>query len=268
MVKVLRALSFIVAIGTLATASAQDFQKSYQIGADGSVSVKNVSGDVSISGHDGSDVTVLAFKEGRDRDKVEVEDLSSGANVDVRAKYPERCWQDCNASLRFEVRVPRNSRINLDKISTASGDIKAIGFQAGRVRLNTASGDVDVRDISGAINAQTASGDVAVVDASGTVNAQSASGDVEVQIARLEGAEGMKFSTASGDVSVRMPPTLDADVEMSTVSGRVETDFPIEVKEPRYGPGSNARGRLGSGSRPLRISSASGNVSLKTIGSN
>lgn len=245
---------------------AQDFQKSYQMGPDGTLSIKNASGNITVTGDDGNAVVVSAYKEGRDRDRVEIEDLSSGNNVDVRAKYPDNCRNNCNASVRFEVRVPRGTRINIDKVSTASGDIKVNTVQ-GLVKVSTASGNVQVRDAAGSINASSASGDVEILNTSGAVSASTASGDVTVEIARLEGSENMKFSTASGDVTVRLPSNLEADVEMSTVSGRVETDFPIEVKEQQHGPGSNARGRIGNASRSLRISSASGNVSLKTIGS-
>lgn len=245
---------------------AQDFQKSYQVGPDATLSVKNASGNITVTGDDGDAVVVHAYKEGRDRDRVEIEDRSSGNAVDVRANY-DNCRDNCNASVRFEVRVPRRTRLNVDKVSTASGDIKVSSVQ-GTLRLNTASGNVQVRDAAGSVNASSASGDVEILNTSGAVSAQTASGDVMVEIARLEGAENMKFSTASGDVTVRLPSNLEADVEMSTVSGRVETDFPIEVKEQRHGPGSNARGRLGNAGRSLRLSSASGNVSLKTIGSN
>jgi DUF4097 and DUF4098 domain-containing protein YvlB len=255
------AVSAVFALGT-SVANAQDFQKNYRLGADGTVSVRNVSGDIILTGHDGDAVVVNAFKEGRDRDRVEIEDLSAGNNVDVRARYPERCSNDCNASIRFEVRVPRSIRLNLDKISTASGDIKVTGVQ-GRVRVNTASGDVLVENVTGSVNASTASGEMRVKDVSGSVNAQSASGDVEVEIARLEGNEDMKFSTASGDVNVKMPADLDAEVEVSSLSGKVETDFPLEIQETRYGPGTKAHGRLGNGSRTLRISTVSGNASLK-----
>lgn len=74
----------------------------------------------------------------------------------------------------------------------------------------------------------------------------------------------MKFSTASGDVDVRLPSNLDADVHLSTVSGTLKTNFPLEVKEREHGPGSSARGQLGGGTRRLRISSASGDVSLNS----
>jgi hypothetical protein len=243
-------------------AFSQDFQKTYRLGAGGSVSVSNVSGDVNVAGYDGDAVTVSAFKEGRDRELVEVEDLSTAGGIRLRASYPRHC--DCDASIRFEVKVPRSLRLNFEKISTASGNISVKDVN-GQLGVSTASGDVTVEGVSGEIRASTASGNVRVREVAGTVNASSASGDVDVEIARLEGTGGMKFSTASGDVSVRLPSSLDADVHMSTVSGSVKTNFPLEVKERDYGPGSTAKGRLGSGSRTLRISSASGNVSLTSL---
>ena len=260
-------LNFVGALALCAaaavSAAAQDFQKTYNLGAGGSVEIENVSGDVNLTGYEGSAVVVNAYKEGRDREMVEVEDESTQGHVSLRAKYPNDC-HNCQASLRFEVRVPRSANLVFDKISTASGNVKAEGF-AGRLHLSTASGDVTVRGVGGEIKAASASGTVRVNDATGTVNASTASGNVEVELTRLEGAGDMRFSSASGDVHVRMPTNIDARVSMSTASGDIETNFPLEVKHDRYGSGTRAEGQLGSGARMLKISSASGNVSLKSI---
>jgi DUF4097 and DUF4098 domain-containing protein YvlB len=229
----------------VATATAQDFQKSYRIAQSGSINIRNVSGNIEVAGYDGDAVTVSAFKQGRDREMVEIEDQSSANRVDVAARFPDGC-NNCNVDVRFEVRVPRSISYNFDQISTASGNIDVKGIR-GQIRVSTASGDVQVKDVAG------------------EVNARSASGDVDVEINSLEGTGDMKFSSASGDVHVRLPANLDADVRMATISGSVETDFPIEVRHPRYGPGSNARGQLGAGSRSLQITSASGDVSLKRM---
>jgi Putative adhesin len=228
----------------VATATAQDFQKTYRIPAGGSINIRNVSGNISITGYDGDAISVAAYKGGNDRDKVEVQDLSTENRIDLEARYPEQC--DCNAHIRFELRVPRAVNYSFDQITTASGNI-AVNSIRGEVRVATASGDVEVKNVTG------------------EVSARSASGDVDVEISSLEGTGDMKFASASGDVHVRLPAGLDADVKLSTISGTVKTDFPIEVKQPRYGPGSNARGRLGSGSRTLQISSASGDVSLMKL---
>ena len=244
------------------TASAQEFQKSYNLEPGGTISVTNVSGDINITGYDGSAVTVAGFKEGRDRDLVEVEDTSAAGRVELRVRYPREC--NCDASIRFELRVPRSTNFNFERISTASGNIKAENV-TGRLELHTASGDVTLQGVSGEVRAASASGSVRVREAAGTVNASTASGNVDVELARLEGTGDMRFSSASGDVSVRLPSSLDARVDMSTASGSIETDFPIEVKKDRYSSGYTARGQLGGGSRLLKISSASGDVRLKSL---
>ena len=245
------------------SASAQDFQKSYNLGEGGSVEIANVSGDINLTGYEGSAIVVSAYKEGRDREMVEVEDESTQGRVVLRAKYPNDC-RNCQASVRFEVRVPRSANISFDKISTASGDVKAEGF-TGRLNLSTASGNVTVRGVGGEVRANSASGTVRVAEATGTVSANTASGDVEVELTRVDGAGDMRFTSASGDVKVRMPSNIDARVTLSTASGDIETNFPIEVKHDRYGSGTRAEGQLGSGARTLKISTASGNVSLKSI---
>jgi hypothetical protein len=246
-------------IGLAAQAGAQDFQKTYPLGAGGTVSIKNVSGDVNIKGYDGQGVAVAVYKEGRDRDRVEVEDLSTGNAVVLNAQYPREC--NCDASLRFEINVPRSGNINIDSVKIASGNVNVNGIN-GRVVVRTASGDVRAENINGDVNASTASGEVTVRNVAGTVNARSASGNVEAEVARLEGTGDMKFSSASGDVRVKLPGNVDADVKMSTSTGTINTDFPIEVRKHEYGPGSEASGRLGSGSRNIQLSTATGNVSL------
>lgn len=252
----------LLVVAFAATAAAQDFQRTYQLGPNDSLRIENVSGNVNVVGYEGSAVTVAAFKEGRDTNVVDVEDLSTDGRVHLRARY-QNC-RNCNASLRFEVRVPRGVAVNLDQISTASGDINGTDLN-GRIRFNTASGDITLRNVSGEVNVATASGRLRVTNVSGTVSASSASGDVEVEIARLEGTRDLKFSSASGNVRVRMPNSLDARVNLATASGDIETDFPLEVKRQEYGPGTTARGQLGSGSRRLNISTASGNVTLKSL---
>jgi len=239
-------------------AAAQDFRKSYEIGQGGSISVRNVSGDVTVTGYEGSAVLVLGFKEGPDRDRVRVEDNSAGNNVDVRARYPENC--DCNASIRFEVKVPR-ANYKFDPISSVSGDVEVTGV-SGDLLAKSTSGAVTVRGVTGAVNARSTSGNVHVGEITGTVSGKSTSGNVEVEIAQLSGAGDMEFASTSGNVRVKLPANLDADVRMSTTSGGLKTDFPLTIEEPERGHGRRAAGRVGGGSRNLRLSSTSGSVSL------
>jgi DUF4097 and DUF4098 domain-containing protein YvlB len=235
-------LSFACHLMLVASAAAQDFQKSYRLGAGSDVRIGNVSGNVTVTGYDGDAVVVTAIKEGPDRDKVEIEDKSTGDRVDLGVRYPERC--NCHVDVRFEVKVPRSISYDFRHISSVSGD-------------------VEVSNVTGKLHASSVSGAVRVKDVTGTVSANSVSGNVEVDIDRLEGTESMKFTSVSGNVNVTLPSSLDADIQMHSLSGSLKTDFPIEVKERRYGPGRSAQGKVGNGSRTLNVSTVSGSVSLR-----
>src|SRR5262249_17125642 len=229
--------------------AAQDFRKSYEVGQGGSINVRNVSGAVSVTGYDGETVLVLGLKEGRDRDLVSVEDNSQANKGAVRARYPENCG--CNASIRFEVKVPRGN-YKFDSISSTSGDVEVTQV-SGDLRARSTSGKVTVKGVTGTVNASSTSGSVYVGEINGTVSGRSTSGNVEVDILQLSGAGDMEFASTSGNVRVKLPANLDADVRMSTTSGSLKSDFPITIEESERGHSRRAAGRVGGGSRNLKI---------------
>ncbi len=241
------------------SAFGQDFQKTCNITAGGVISIRNISGNVTVRGYDGQDVLVTGYKEGRDRDKVTIEESLSGNNLSIRTRQPEPC--NCQVSVRFEVTVPRTISYKFDSITSLSGNVLVSGV-IGEINAKSVSGNVSVRNASGPVEATSTSGNVSVDEITGTVNAKSVSGNVDVTILQLSGARDMDFSSVSGNVHVRLPASLDAEVKMSTTSGNVKTDFPLTVVKPEYGPGQRAFGRVGGGAHQLKVTSVSGNVSL------
>ncbi|HVF88776.1 MAG TPA: DUF4097 family beta strand repeat-containing protein [Blastocatellia bacterium] len=235
------ALSAFLSLVMITTAAAQDFKKSYNLGAGGQIRVSNISGNVSVKGYNGSEVIVTGIKKGRDQDKLEIEDESTGNSVEIGVQYPKNC--NCEASVNFEVQVPRSVRFEYDRISSVSGN-------------------VDLFDVMGKVEASSVSGNVRVKGVTGHVSATSVSGNVDVEVNRLDGSDDLEFSSVSGNVNVRMPSSLDANVDMSSFSGDLTSDFPVEIKKKRYGSGSSAHARLGSGARQLSMKSVSGNVNL------
>jgi DUF4097 and DUF4098 domain-containing protein YvlB len=244
-----------------AAGEAQDFQKTYTLPADGILRIRSISGDVRIQGYDGTGIVVEGIKVGRTREKVEIVDRSGENRVDIDVKYPPNC--NCDASVNFLVRVPRATKYNFELIKSLSGDVE-LRDVSGRLKAESISGDVRLENITGTVSASSTSGDVTVQNVSGIVSANSTSGNVDVFLRHIEGTGDMLFSSISGNVAVRVPASfnLDANVTMSTLSGRLTTDFPIEIQQRRYAPGYSARGRLGAGTYNLRITSVSGRVSL------
>lgn len=223
-------------------AMTQDLHKNYAIGAGGYVRLQNISGDIKITGYGGNTIAVNATVDGPDRQSVTVEDLSTANGIELRVKYPEQ--GNTHASVHFDVLVPATVDYNFDRIHSVSGRIEIAGVR-GRLNLNSVSGGISAKEITG------------------TVNANTVSGSVEVEIPRLEGVGDMQFNSVSGDVIVVAPIAMSAKIDLSTLSGTLDTNFPIQVQERSFGPGRSARGTVGGQANfNLRLNTVSGKVSL------
>jgi len=240
------ASAFAALLFAVATASAQDFRKSYPVGEGTSVSIGTLSGDIRVAAYSGADVVVTGRKVGRDADRVQIRDRSEGGrievDVDVIGEFPRNDNND--ASVNFDVQVPTGVKLRLERIRTLSGDIDIVG-------------------VSGAVEATTMSGNVRVTGNSGVVEAKTMSGDVIVDIDELAGEGDLSFETLSGDVDVRLPANAGAVVSARTLSGTIENDFGLNVVRKKNGPGQSLAGTIGDGSRRLRATSMSGDVRLR-----
>jgi hypothetical protein len=164
-----------------------------------------------------------------------------------------------DVSVTFTVALPPG--VNLDA-SGVSADIEVTGA-SGDIRAQSVSGDVTLADVSGDVQSSSVSGNVNVRGGTvGTINANSVSGDIIVAIDALSGTGDLTFTTVSGDVEATLPGGLGADVQMNTVSGELNSEFPLTVQGDRDERRS-IRGRIGTGGRSLRFSTVSGDVVLR-----
>jgi DUF4097 and DUF4098 domain-containing protein YvlB len=235
---------------------AQDFQKTYTLKPDGAIRIRTISGDIKVQGYNGNTVIVEGFKVGPNRERAEIVDRSTEDRVDIDVHYS----QNSNCDINFQVRVPRGVRYNFDNLRSISG-VVGITDVSGHVVAESISGGVTVMNVSGVVSARATSGNVNVANITGVVTAFSTSGNVDVVLKKIEGAGDMEFRSTSGNVSVWAPADLDASISISTLSGSLKTDFPIEIQQRRY-VGNSAHGRLGDGTHNIVIRSVSGRVSL------
>jgi DUF4097 and DUF4098 domain-containing protein YvlB len=143
---------------------------------------------------------------------------------------------------------------------SVSGDITLDGV-IGSVDAKTVSGDLEARDIDGEIAFNSVSG--ALTLAGGAVSnlaAKTVSGQVTADIDLRDGG-GLKVSTVSGDVAVRVPATASARVDLRSTSGRVRSSFDGMTRASGPGP-SGLSATIGSGSANLSVTSMTGDVTL------
>lgn len=175
--------------------------------------------------------------------------------------------------------IIEGTRGNVD-IQTGSGDVK-LARLTGEIRLQTGSGNITAREIAGAVKGGAGSGDIEIDETSaGDVDLHTGSGNINVHGIQggfrgeagsgditAEGAQSSNWEirTGSGNVRVRLPGNAAFDADISTSSGTVDVDSPIEmtvqgrVQETR----KNIRGKVRGGGPVLSVRTGSGDVHIQ-----
>jgi hypothetical protein len=109
------------------------------------------------------------------------------------------------------VRCPRGTNA---EVRSKSADLEAYGT-LGNVDVNTASGEVELRDVDGALNVKTASGDVRAGRVARNADVHTASGDVDLEFV----GGTVRINAVSGDVRIG---EAGGDTNVTTVSGDQE----------------------------------------------
>ena len=101
----------------------------------------------------------------------------------------------------------------------------------------------------------------------GPARAASVSGDIDATFGESSDDE-MNFASVSGSVILRIGSGVNADVRANTLSGEIESDFPLERDDDddddeggfHIRIGEQARGRIGRGGPELSVNTVSGNI--------
>ena len=257
----------------------------------GTVDLSLVAGRITVSGWGRTDVRVVAstrtgslrFDATPNRVRLRVERAQEGA--------------DSRGEAIYEVSVPRGTRLRLQ---SGSGNVIVTGSQGeiaatsvgGSINVNGARRQVSIESVSGAIVASQISGDLRAQNVSGSIRAENVSGRVEAWAVnggiRLIGGRSndmraetvggdivyagpaatggtYDFETHSGAIRVTIPRSPGAKVRIETVTGPIQTDFPVRTAAS----GSGRRSRrvqftLGAGLANVTARTFSGRISVRT----
>lgn len=170
-------------------------------------------------------------------------------------------------SVSGEVRILNGGRVSAAK--SISGSVEITGAATERaLHASTVSGNLTLRKVKAdQIDAGTISGEILLEDVtSARVKAQTVSGDVRFS-GPLAANARFQLGSHSGNVHLALRPAGGFEVEASSFSGSVQSDFPLTVQ-----PGvqqaarhrQNAlRGVHGDGSALLNLTTFSGNITIQ-----
>ncbi len=241
-------------LGVAPAAAAQtDFEWTGQLAPGQRIEIIGVNGAIRASAATDGNVVVTAVKrQGRkgSASDVRVETVAHAGGVTVCAVYPAPTGSPANSC-----QAGGHGRNDIDNDTAVDFTVQVpagIGLFA-----RTVNGSIDANGLRSDADASTVNGSVTVAT-SGSARATTVNGTINAAMGRAP--SGGKFSTVNGQVTLQLPAATNATVRVSTVSGEIRSDFPLQIDADR-GP-KHAEGVIGSGGQRLDISTVNGAVTL------
>jgi hypothetical protein len=145
-------------------------------------------------------------------------------------------------------------------VGSISGDVKLENGKIDGATVGTTSGGVDLDGVAGALKITSVSGDIHVRGAhDGQLDISTTSGEIEYQ-GSLASASTNKLDSISGDVNLRLPEASGFNLDASTVSGDLSSEFELRNGQTAR---RNISGVAGDGSATLTIDTTSGDINIE-----
>jgi DUF4097 and DUF4098 domain-containing protein YvlB len=210
-VAVLLALGIPAAAGAAEARETETVTRTAPFTPGATLTVRNFSGRVAITGTDRSDVSVHAVRratrERLDRIKLDVREEGGGVIVEANKRQGSGRDEDNVVETELTIEMPRQANLEIDAFSSP---VTVRDVTGSRHRVKTFSGDQTLERVAGAVDAATFSGSITLVP---------------------EGwADRLKLNTFSGNIDVQVPPTAGGSVEFDTFSGDFSTDVPLTLR--------------------------------------
>jgi len=250
------ALSFIP-LTVSATTLEEKFDRTFDVRPGALMSLANVNGHITIRAWDQPRVRIQAAKRvkasGSENAKqamaaLKIEIVPSDGGLRVTTRYPKRGdgfglldWMfgsHVNASVTYEVMVPRTMNLDLD---------------------NT-NGGIDVSDVRGSHRVDTTNGRINLERCSGDIEAETTNGGIRAELLEVTAGKSMRLSTTNGRISLTAPPTLAAHVDASTTNGSINSDLPVTTT---HAGRHSLRGNINGGGPELRLRTTNGSIEIR-----
>ena len=214
--------------------------KSFELDDDATFSLRGAGGDVTVTGTDGDQAEVKITKHGgspQERSSAPVLFSQNDKGVAlVGAGSPP------DVKVSYEIKLP--SGLHQLEINSDKGDVRVEGF-GGSVTVNVRQGDLEFRDVTGAVRSK-------------LVN-----GSTRVFVGGEEREAAQEFSVVNGGIEAAFAEGADAELKAETVNGDISADERYGLKVERRPAGRVASGRLGDGGQPLNLKVVNGDIKLK-----
>jgi hypothetical protein len=200
-------------------------------------SIKNINGSISVEAWDQPGAEVKVVKRGPDRG-AQVFFTNGANNLSLRTGVPGGSTN--SQDVRYEVKLPR---------------------EMGRIELKSVNGSTKLSYVNAQIFVESTNGSIELDNFVGVSKVQNSNGKINAVLAGASNGP-MEFSSVNSNIDVTVKSDFDAALEASTVYGSLNIDNQFGILVQKEIPGQHARGQLGAGGQPLKLTAVNGSVHL------
>jgi len=269
----------------VAAQSGDGWSKAYTITGKPDLRIETNDGHIRVDTWDRNEVSahvlVRGWSVGVGSGDVRISERQDGNTITLDVRAPRSVWSFNlqSRSIEIELSVPRQANLVARSgdghiqvgdlagdvnLRTGDGHITLTGVR-GPMRVYTGDGRIEGHRLEGPLDAQTGDGSIRVSGLFDQLDLRTGDGHIQAEVeSGSKVAAGWSLRTSDGNIRLRVPENIRADLEVHTGDGRVNLDFPVEVLG-RLNP-ANIRGRINGGGPLLRLRSGDGNITLdKTL---
>ena len=236
-------------------------QKSFQVGAGGTLIVEAAIGSVDVrSAGNGLTVTVIpqiktqnAAERAKLLANLIVDATQQGNDVRVSAKFRRETPDDDRRQirLRFEISVPSDYNVDLSTVGpVTTGDLR------GNVKIETGGGDITLGNIAGHVTATSSGGKIKIAGLD-SVQAETGGGSFTAYVSQQPHSDS-SVSTDGGPIKLRLGESVRVDLDAAAINGRVITDTEPNAKR------NALQTSINGGGPKLVLRAAAGRIYLST----
>ncbi|MGF7230446.1 DUF4097 family beta strand repeat-containing protein [Arachidicoccus sp.] len=173
--------------------------------------------------------------------------------ISIKPKV-DRIFSDNGLSFQVSIHTLPSVAVQVDNVS---GDMTLQKLAS--VKVSAVSGDIELQDIAENVEAGSTSGDITGDNIGSISDVHTVSGDIHLQIKTV--GDDIHVKSVSGDVVLKMPNTLGANIDLSSVSGDLNANNFNAVSFSQKSD-HHMEGTINGGGKTIVANTVSGNISL------
>jgi lia operon protein LiaG len=248
-------LSFVL-LEAVKWSPAQEFKVAADNTKEAKLTLLDFNGELPIEGYSGNEIIVTSTSgrlETPERAKGLKPIYGGGTDNTGIGLYMEkngnsvtlRCLVPFTQQSSYKLRVPENIALKIERDCARSGE----------TTIQNIKNEIEFKGCQ----------EITLKNVTGPLVVSTISGGVNVVFTEINKDRPISIAAISGEVDVTLPAKAAVDLEMSTVSGNMYSDFDLSAsnKDMRRVGGGNIRAQLNGGGTSLNLRAVSGNIYLR-----